>query len=113
MLSATLNCGATGKVEIFLEQREAAFLSPSKFSTVYPEKIKFLQILRGDKNASYLPTMYQLKKSFSKCSWEILDEKRSNGITFGLDINFYDSCQKKFVAKYCVQQSASKRKVVR
>ena len=30
MLSATLDCGATGKVEIFLEQREAAFLSPSK-----------------------------------------------------------------------------------
>ena len=42
--------------------------------------------------------LYQLKNNFSKFSWEILDEKRFDGITFGLDINFYDSCQKKFVA---------------
>ena len=48
------------KVDIFLEQREVAFLSPSKvcenlnFSTVHPEKFKFLQILLGDKNATYL-----------------------------------------------------------
>ena len=49
-----------GKVEIFLEQREVAFLSPSKicenlnFSSVRPEKFIFLQILLGDKNATYL-----------------------------------------------------------
>ena len=49
-----------GKVEIFLEQREVAFLSPSKicenlnFSTVHLKKFKFLQILLGDKNATYL-----------------------------------------------------------
>ena len=48
------------KVEIFLEQREDVFLSPSKicenlnFSTVHPEKFKFLQILLGDKNTTYL-----------------------------------------------------------
>ena len=48
------------KVDIFLEQREVAFLSPSKvcenlnFSTVHPEKFKFLKILLGDENATYL-----------------------------------------------------------
>ena len=48
------------KVEIFLEQRKVAFLSPSKicenlnFSTVHPEKFKFSQILPGDKNPTYL-----------------------------------------------------------
>ena len=46
------------KVEIFFEQREVAFLSPSKicekFSTVHPEKLKFSQILPGDKNATYI-----------------------------------------------------------
>ena len=49
-----------GKVEIFLEQREVAFLSPSKicenlnFSTVHLKKFKYSQILLGDKNTSYL-----------------------------------------------------------
>ena len=49
-----------GKVEIFLEQRGVAFLSLSKicenlnFSTVHPEKFKFLQILLGDKNTTSL-----------------------------------------------------------
>ena len=49
-----------GKVEIFLEQREVAFLSPSKickklnFSTVHLYKFKFSQILLGDKNATSL-----------------------------------------------------------
>ena len=48
------------KIEIFLEQREVAFLSLSKicenlnFSTVHPEKFKFLQILLGEKNATYI-----------------------------------------------------------
>ena len=48
------------KVEIFLEQREAGFLSPRKicenlnFSTVHHEKFKFSQILLGDKNSTYL-----------------------------------------------------------
>ena len=48
------------KVEIFLEQRKVAFLSPSKicenlnFSTVHPEEFKFSQISLGDKNATYL-----------------------------------------------------------
>ena len=47
------------KVEIFLELREVAFLSPRKicenlnFSTVHPEKFKFSQILMGGKNANY------------------------------------------------------------
>ena len=40
-------CGHVFKVEIFLEQREGAFFSPSK---IY----KFSQILLGDKNANYL-----------------------------------------------------------
>ena len=50
------------KVDIFLEQREVAFLSPSKvcenlnFSTVHPEKFKFLQILLGNKNATFFCT---------------------------------------------------------
>ena len=50
----------SSKVEMFLEQKEVAFLSPSKicrnlnFSTVHPEKFKFSQILLGDKNATYL-----------------------------------------------------------
>ena len=42
-----------GKVEIFLEQREIAFLSPSKIF----ENLNFsteIQILLGDKNAIYL-----------------------------------------------------------
>ena len=48
------------KVEIFLEQREVAFLSPSKicedlnFSTVHLQKFKFSQILLGDEKAIYL-----------------------------------------------------------
>jgi hypothetical protein len=48
------------KVEIVLEKREVAFLSPSKisenlnFSTVHLWKFKFSQILLGDKNATYL-----------------------------------------------------------
>jgi hypothetical protein len=48
------------EVEIFLEQTEAAFLSPNKicenlnFSPVQPKKFKFSQILLGDKNATYL-----------------------------------------------------------
>ena len=48
------------KVEIFVEQRKVAFLSPSKiwenlnFSTLYLKKFKFLQILLGDKIATYL-----------------------------------------------------------
>ena len=47
-----------GNVEIFIEQREVAFLSPSeicenlKFSAVHLKKIKFLQILLGDENAT-------------------------------------------------------------
>ena len=50
----------SSKVEMFLEQKEVAFLSPSKicrnlnFSAVHPEKFKFSQILLGDKNATYL-----------------------------------------------------------
>ena len=40
-----------GKIEIFLEQIEVAFLSPSKISLL---KFKFSQILLGDKNATYL-----------------------------------------------------------
>ena len=45
----------TSKVEVFLEQREVAFLLPSKicenlnFSTVHPEKFKHSEILLGDK----------------------------------------------------------------
>ena len=48
------------KVQIFLEQREVGFLSPSKicenlnFSTWHLLKFKFSQILLGDKNATYL-----------------------------------------------------------
>ena len=48
------------KLEIILEQREVAFLSPSKicenlnFSTVHLWKFKFSQILLVDKNATYL-----------------------------------------------------------
>ena len=47
------------KVEIFLEQKEVAFLSHSKicenlnFSTVHPEQFKFFQIFLSDKNATY------------------------------------------------------------
>ena len=47
------------KVEISLEQREVAFLSPSKicknlnFSTVHLQEFKFSQILLGDKNTTY------------------------------------------------------------
>ena len=46
-------CGHVFKVEIFLEQREGAFLSPSKIR----ENLNFsteIQILLGDKNAPYL-----------------------------------------------------------
>ena len=49
-----------GKVGIFLEQREVAFLSPSNicenlnFSTVHLKNSNFSQILLGDKNATYL-----------------------------------------------------------
>ena len=48
------------KVEMVLEQREVAYVSPSKicenlnFSTVHPEKFKFSQVLLGHKNATYL-----------------------------------------------------------
>jgi hypothetical protein len=50
----------SSKVEIFLEQREVAFFSLSKiwenliFFTAQLEKFKFLQILLGDKNPTYL-----------------------------------------------------------
>ena len=49
-----------GKVGIFLEQREVAFLSPSNicenlnFSTVHLKNSNFSQILLGDKYATYL-----------------------------------------------------------
>ena len=44
------------KVEIFLEQREVAFLSPSKSceNLISVEKFKVSQILQGDKNATSL-----------------------------------------------------------
>ena len=44
------------KVEIFLEQREVAFLSPSKIceNLNFSVEIQFLQILLGDKNATSL-----------------------------------------------------------
>ena len=59
-LSMIQRLGRINKIEIFLDQREVAFLSPSKicensnFSTVYLWKFKFSQILLGDKNAAYL-----------------------------------------------------------
>ena len=62
------------KVEIFLEQREVAFLSPSKicenlnFSTFHPEKFKFSQILLGDKNITYLCSKLFLLYQ-KRCSW--------------------------------------------
>ena len=49
-----------GKVEIILEQRQVAFLSPGKvcenlnFKRCTVEKFKFLQILLVDKNATSL-----------------------------------------------------------
>ena len=50
---AVLFAQRQAKVELFIEQREAAFLSPSKIC----EKWNFsteIQILLGDKNATYL-----------------------------------------------------------
>ena len=46
----SMETGTYYKVEIFLEPREVAFLSPSKISV---DKFKFSQFL-GDKNATYL-----------------------------------------------------------
>ena len=53
----------SGKVEIFLEQREIL-----SFSTVHLLKFRFSQILLGDKNATYLCSkiISTLYKSFQK-----------------------------------------------
>ena len=44
----------THKVDIFLEQREVAILSPSKIWEILNLKIQISQTLLDDKNATYL-----------------------------------------------------------
>ena len=72
------------KVETFLEQREVAFLSPTKicenlnFSTVHLSKFKFSQILLGDKNATDLCSKIISTLTTFKIFVKLSDQSRSH-----------------------------------
>ena len=80
------------KVEIFLEQREVAFLPPSKICknlNFFLRKFKFSQIFLSDKNANYL---------YSKII-STLKRLLSFNIFFGqsLTAKYFESCDKKYL----------------